>query len=128
VRAFELKLVKQIVVASTSGNGSPTPGAGYAHDAFVRVEQVEYKTGIKAKLRIHVQTQEGPKEKTITVKNGADLYALSNERAKIPCQRRQTQYPTSSPAIFSDASRITPFRNPNMGHRSSRSKTGGRIG
>lgn len=74
VRAFELKLVKQIVVASASGNGS-------ANDAFVRVEQVEYKSGIKAKLRIHVQTQEGPKEKTITVKNGADLYALSNERA-----------------------------------------------
>jgi len=47
----------------------------------VRVEQVEYKSGIKAKLRIHVQTQGGPIEKTITVKNGADLYALSNERA-----------------------------------------------
>ena len=74
VRAFELKLVKQIVVASASGNGS-------ANDAFVRVEQVEYKNGIKAKLRIHVQTQDGTKEKTITVKNGADLYALSNERA-----------------------------------------------
>ncbi|HEX7567990.1 MAG TPA: hypothetical protein VF355_05430, partial [Anaerolineaceae bacterium] len=74
VRAFELKLVKQIVVASASGSGS-------ANDAFVRVEQVEYKNGIKARLRIHVQTQDGPKEKTITVKNGADLYALSNERA-----------------------------------------------
>ena len=74
VRAFELKLVKQIVVASANGNGS-------ANDAFVRVEQVEYKSGIKAKLRIHVQTQGGPIEKTITVKNGADLYALSNERA-----------------------------------------------
>ena len=74
VRAFELKLVKQIVVASASGNGS-------ANDAFVRVEQVEYKNGIKAKLRIHVQTKDGPREKSVTVKNGADLYALSNERA-----------------------------------------------
>jgi len=74
VRAFELRLVKQIVVASASGNGS-------ANDAFVRVEQVEYKSGIKAKLRIHVQTQDGPREKTVTIKNGADLYALSNERA-----------------------------------------------
>ena len=74
VRAFELRLVKQIVVASTSSDGS-------ANDAFVRVEQIEYKSGIKARLRIHVQMGDGPKEKTVTVKNGADLYALSNERA-----------------------------------------------
>ncbi|MHB0987364.1 MAG: restriction endonuclease [Bellilinea sp.] len=74
VRAFEMKLVKQIVVASASGNGN-------ANDAFVRVEGVEYKSGIKARLRIHVQTPDGPKEKVVTVKNGADLYALSNERA-----------------------------------------------
>ena len=73
VRAFELKLVKQIVVASASANGS-------ANDAFVRVEGVEYKRGIKAKLRIHVQTQNGPKEKIITVKNGTDLYVISGER------------------------------------------------
>ena len=73
VRAFELKLVKQIVVASASSEGG-------ANDAFVRVEQVEYKTGIKAKLRIHVQTTDGPKEKVVTVKNGADLFELSNER------------------------------------------------
>ena len=37
--------------------------------------------GIKARLRIHVQTTEGPKEKSVTVKNGADLFVLSNERA-----------------------------------------------
>jgi type III restriction enzyme len=73
VRAFEMHLVKQIVVASASGNGN-------ANDAFVRVEQVEYKNGIRAKLRIHVQTPDGPREKTVTVKNGADLYVLSNER------------------------------------------------
>lgn len=74
VRAFELKLVKQIVVAGASANGA-------ANDAFVRVEQVDYKKGIKAKLRIHVQTGEGPKEKTFSVKNGMDLFTLSNERA-----------------------------------------------
>jgi type III restriction enzyme len=74
VRAFELKLVKQIVVASAT-----TDSGG--NDAFVRVEQIDYKKGIKAKLRIHVQTPEGPKEKSVTVKNGADLFALSNERA-----------------------------------------------
>lgn len=74
VRAFELKLVKQIVVASAAAEGA-------ANEAFVRVEQIEYKKGIKAKLRIHVQTSDGPKEKAVTVKQGADLFAVSNERA-----------------------------------------------
>lgn len=74
VRAFELRLVKQIAVASASADGG-------ANDAFVRVEQIDYKKGIKAKLRIHTQTSDGPKEKSFTVKNGADLYQLSGERA-----------------------------------------------
>lgn len=73
VRAFELKLVKQIVVASAVAEGA-------ANDTFVRVETIDYRNGIRAKLRIHVQTTEGPKEKAVTVKNGADLFALSNER------------------------------------------------
>lgn len=74
VRAFELRLVKQIVVASATGEGG-------ANDAFVQVEQIDYKKGIKAKLRIHTQTAEGPKEKSFAVKNGADLFQLSGERA-----------------------------------------------
>jgi type III restriction enzyme len=74
VRAFELRLVKQIVVASAAPQGA-------VNDAFVRVEQIDYKKGIKAKLRILIQTAEGPKEKTVMVKQGADLFTLSNERA-----------------------------------------------
>ena len=74
VRAFELKLVKQIVVASAAAEGA-------ANEPFVRVERIDYKTGIKARLRLHVQTPEGPREKSVTVKQGADLFALSNERA-----------------------------------------------
>ena len=74
IRAFELKLVKQIVVASAVAEGA-------ANDAFVRVEKIDHKNGIKAKLRIHRQTDGGPKEKLVTVKQGADLYVLSNERA-----------------------------------------------
>lgn len=74
VRAFELRLVKQIVVASAAAEGG-------ANDAFVRVEKMDYKNGIKAKLRIHEQTDSGPREKTVTVKQGADLFLLSNERA-----------------------------------------------
>jgi type III restriction enzyme len=74
IRAFELKLVKQIVVASAEVADS-------ANDAFVRVEQIDYRKGIKARLRIHVQTAEGPKEKAVTGRQGADLFSLSNERA-----------------------------------------------
>ena len=74
VRAFELKLVKQIVVASALAEGTTT-------EAFVRVEQIKYQPRIQAKLRIHVQTPEGPKERTVTVRQGADLFVLSGERA-----------------------------------------------
>jgi type III restriction enzyme len=74
IRAFELRLVKQIVVASAAADGP-------ANDAFVRVEGIDYKNGIKAKLRIQVQTGKGPREKSVTLKNGADLFVLSNERA-----------------------------------------------
>jgi type III restriction enzyme len=74
VRAFDLKLVKQIVVASAMADGG-------VNDAFVRVEKIEYKTGIKAKLRFHEQTKDGPREKVATVKNGSNLFDISNERA-----------------------------------------------
>ncbi len=73
VRAFELRLVKQIVVASA------TPDGG-ANDAFVRIEQINYQPRIQAKIRIHVQTVDGPKEKSVAVRNGADLFSVSNER------------------------------------------------
>ncbi len=74
VRAFDMKLVKQIVVASAVAEGG-------INDAFVRVEKIDYKTGIKAKLRFHEQTEHGPREKVATVKNGANLFDISNERA-----------------------------------------------
>lgn len=73
VRAFELRLVKQIVVAETKAFGG-------ANEAFVRVDQIDYKKGIKAKLRLHEQRSDGPKEVTRTVKNGTDLFSVSNER------------------------------------------------
>jgi type III restriction enzyme len=74
VRAFELKLVKQIVVASAATEGA-------INDAFVRVEQIKYQPRIQAKLRIHVQTPGGPREKSVTARQGADLFVLSGERA-----------------------------------------------
>ncbi|WP_316213950.1 DEAD/DEAH box helicase family protein [Bradyrhizobium sp. SZCCHNR2032] len=74
VRAFELRLVKQIVVASAATTGG-------ANNAFIRVESIDYKPSIKAKVRIHVQGGDGPKERSVTLKNGDDLFVRSNERA-----------------------------------------------
>lgn len=73
VRAFELKLVKQIVVAEVSGSGAQ-------NEAYVKLLAVDNKKGIKAKIRIHVQSKDGIKEKDIWVKQNADLFLLSNER------------------------------------------------
>jgi len=74
VTAFKEKLVKQIIVASAVADGT-------ANDAFVRVDKVDYKPTLKAKLSIHVQGPDGPKPKAVTAKQGADLFTLSNERA-----------------------------------------------
>ncbi len=74
IRAYELRLVKQIVVDSAT-----TPGS--QNNAYVRVEKIEYKNGVKAKLRFQVQTPNGPRDKSLTVKNGSDLYELSENRA-----------------------------------------------
>ncbi len=73
VRAFELRLVKQIVVASAVGEGG-------LNDAFVEVVDITHKPSIKARLRIHVQSAEGPKLKIVNVRGGEDLFARSNER------------------------------------------------
>ncbi len=74
VRAFQLRLVKQIVVSSVLAEGG-------MNDAFVRLDNVDNRKGIVAKLRIHQQTPAGPREKGVTVKAGADLHELSNNRA-----------------------------------------------
>jgi len=74
IRAFELKLVKQIVVASAAAEDA-------RNEPFVRVEEIDYRTGIKAKLRIHVQTTGGAKERAVTVKQGDDLLEKSKQRA-----------------------------------------------
>ena len=75
IRAFELKLVKQIVVASASADGA-------SPDAYVRVEDIRLDKGLSAKIRIQVQAPGGPKPKSFAVKAGTDLHTLSNERAE----------------------------------------------
>ncbi len=73
IRAFELRLVKQIVVSSVTGEGAQ-------NDAYVKLVSIDRKNGIKAKVEIDVQTNEGPKRKLVTVKYETDLFLASKER------------------------------------------------
>lgn len=74
VRAYELGLVKQIGVDSVIEVSS-------ANQAYLEIEG--FKTGkrsLSAKLKIWVNGPNGPEKKPVTVKNGDDLYELSNKR------------------------------------------------
>lgn len=74
VRAYEMGLVKQIGVDSVIELKD-------ANQAFVEVEG--FRPGarsIKAKLSIWRNQATGPAKASVTVKNGDDLYALSNQR------------------------------------------------
>lgn len=77
IRAFELRLVKQIVVASAVAGDA-------LNGAYVKVKSVGYEPKGKrpfAKIAIQSQTKEGVKEKECKVKGGEDLHLLSGERA-----------------------------------------------
>lgn len=77
IRAYELRLVKQIVVASAIAGDS-------LNGAFVKVKSIGYAAGGTrpfAKLAIHAQANGGVKEKEFKVKGGEDLHLLSGERA-----------------------------------------------
>ena len=73
IKAYQLRLVKQIIVASVTGENAQ-------NDAYVKLLEVNNKKGIKAKIRIQIQEKNGIKEKDLWVKQGADLYELSNNR------------------------------------------------
>lgn len=74
VRAYQLGLVKQISVDSVVDLGS-------VNQAFVEVES--FRSGARsifAKATIWVNQAQGPKKKRVTLRNGDDLFELSNER------------------------------------------------
>lgn len=73
VKAYELRLVKQIVVASVQGENAQNA-------AYIKLLEVDNKKGIRAKVRIQVQGNNEVKEKDIWVKQNDDLYLKSNER------------------------------------------------
>lgn len=73
IKAFRLKLVKQIKVASANEVGGGT-------DAFVAFEKATTNaSGIKAEIVINYSDGRGFDQKSIKVKKGDDLYAKSNE-------------------------------------------------
>ena len=74
IRAYELRLVKQIVVASVTGENAH-------NEAYVKVVKVDNKNGIKATVEIDVEQAEGVKRKKVAVKSGDDLHYKSGERA-----------------------------------------------
>lgn len=75
IKAFRLKLVKQIKVASANEVGGGT-------DAFVAFEKATTNaSGIKAEIVINYSDGRGFDQKPIKVKKGDDLYAKSNEIA-----------------------------------------------
>ena len=72
IRAFQMKLVKQIVVSEVTG-------ADEGNDSLVRVEAVDSKKIIRAKLCINVKQQDGVKEKELWFEKGDNLYDKSNK-------------------------------------------------
>lgn len=69
IRAYDMRLVKQIEVASIRTEDS-------FHEAFIRIDAIGYAKDAKvphAKAVIHEDTPQGPKEKKITLKQGADV-------------------------------------------------------
>ena len=81
-------LLTALVVLSLSAIAIPSAAAQAKKLKFAYVCKmlthpwfIEEENGIKAKLRIHVQTSSGPKEKGVTVNDGADLFELSENRA-----------------------------------------------
>jgi len=75
IRAFELRLVKQIVVASAASDD-------VAPEPYVQVESIEYRPSVRAKLRIYVKTNDGPKVRSLLVRERDDLHARSGERSE----------------------------------------------
>jgi len=72
VRAFQLKLVKQIVVGEVTG-------ADEGNDSLVRMEAFDSKKTFRAKLAINIRQQGGVKEKEVWVEVGDNLFEKSNK-------------------------------------------------
>ena len=73
IRAYDLRLVKRIEVASVRSDEN-------FNDAFVRLLKTDNKKGIEAQVEIHKQRAGQVKLASLWVKQGDDLYVKSGER------------------------------------------------
>jgi type III restriction enzyme len=73
IKAYDLRLVKRIEVASIRSDNS-------FNDAYVKLLKTDNQSGIKAQLEFHEQSASGPKAVKRWVKQGNDLFVLSKER------------------------------------------------
>ena len=71
IKAFELRLVKEIWVSSVTGGSAGS-------DALVAVESIDKKE-LTIRARINYRTKEGVSEKLVTLRQGEDLFVESNE-------------------------------------------------
>ena len=73
IRAYDLRLVKRIEVASIRSDGA-------FNDAYVKLIETDNTNGIRARVEIHKEAPTGPKTSKIWVKQGDDLFVKSGER------------------------------------------------
>ena len=73
VRAYDLRLVKRIEVASIRSEDS-------FNDAYVKLLETDNTNGIRARVEIHREGRSGPKPAKVWVRQGDDLFAKSRER------------------------------------------------
>jgi type III restriction enzyme len=73
IRAYDLRLVKRIEVASVAAEG------GF-NDAYAKLLKTDNRNGIKAQIEIHKEGRTGAKAAKVWIKQGDDLYHKSGER------------------------------------------------
>ena len=73
VRAYDLRLVKRIEVASIRSEDN-------FNDAYVKLLQTDNTNGIRARVEIHREGRSGPKPAKVWVRQGDDLFAKSGGR------------------------------------------------
>ena len=73
IRAYDMRLVKRIEVASIRSDES-------FNDGYIKLVQTDNKIGIRAQVVIHKDGPTGPKPTKLWIKQGDDLFVKSGER------------------------------------------------
>ena len=73
IKAYDLRLVKRVVVASVRSDDS-------FNDAYVKLLDTDNTNGIKARVEIHKGGPSGPKPAKLWVRQGDDLHVKSGKR------------------------------------------------